>query len=126
MRRDAGQYAATNVSTVAFCHAVFTLRGRAKTQDVFTFDLSHAIVAFYSRDLCMVTLKSFSALRFLPVTLLPDSIVAGLNPFISPMKLRCNAIHDSTVLLQLICYNQANLPIRNQIKPYRVKVVLYH
>lgn len=79
MRRDAGQYAATKVSTVAFCHAVFTLRGRAKTQDVFTFDLSHAIVAFYSRDLCMVTLKSFSALRFLPVTLLPDSNVAGLH-----------------------------------------------
>ena len=41
----------------------------------------HAVFAFYSRELCTVATRDFSGVRFLapPVTMLLDSIVAGLR-----------------------------------------------
>jgi hypothetical protein len=38
--------------------------------------------------------------------LLPCFPVAGLHRIISPMKPRCNALRNSTVLLQSSCYNR--------------------
>ena len=78
-----GINAATKVSTVAFRHAVFTLGKRAKTTTFFCLRFVARNCCLLSRDLCRVTLKSFSALRFLPVTLLPDSMLQGcLYPFL--------------------------------------------
>lgn len=70
-----------------FVTRVFTLGPRAQIGRRFCLQFMHAIVAFYSRDLCTVTFRDFGALRLLGPT--ARFRVAGLYS-IHFLPKRCN------------------------------------
>jgi hypothetical protein len=56
----------------------------------------------------------------------PIPLLHGCNAFISPMKTTLQALHGSALFATVDLLQCGNLPMINQIKRYRVKVVLYH